>query len=85
MIQLWPTMTALKWKQEARLYQVKYSYIYTVSFFIFYNSRGCFEFPKRKRLIYNLPIGGLKLLLLFDLTKSFFFSHFYEWFESLRV
>ena len=55
-------------------------YIYTVSFlysfFIFYNSRGCFEFPERKRLIYNLPIGGLKLLVLFDLTKSSFFFFF---------
>lgn len=73
-------MTALKWKQQARLYQVKYNYIYTVSFlysfFIFYNSRGCFEFPKRKMLIYNLPIGGLKLLVLFDLTKSSFFFFF---------
>ena len=51
--------------------------LYLHSFlFIFYNSRGCFEFPKRKRLIYNLPIGGLKLLVLFDLTKSSFFFFF---------
>ena len=56
--------------------QLIYTVSFLYSFFIFYNSRGCFEFPKRKRLIYNLPIGGLKLLVLFDLTKSCFFFFF---------